>query len=309
MVNETPSWTTERSWFLSPEIQEICKSITEEAFVTTDPTKVSYFQIPDWQFSQDKKSNWVWDRRAHFIYLACTWILNVAPHIKSWDSYHSLYLNPKNIEDVLLYEEILADIVLYQALIEWWSDRMLALANDYRSKLYPISCQNILLHPTGKYTIYDIEQLYEWTEYISKQKVIPLILKHILSILNIQDYNVDDLFEMDLIDSKFSNRITNRLACFLERYNDSKWKDLYREQIIYTGTDIEKQNIQKHYETFIWNMKTILDVFIDDPKCIQRYIVENKDFRKLRKTALENELERVTDDYKKYERMLNFKET
>lgn len=205
-----------------------------------DPTKVSYLVPPEWQINFKKSYIFEWQKFDPsieiLISLICNWILNVSQVIMT-DEYEvtSIPINPEKVEEKLSYQEVLADIVLYQ-LLSWDYDRDILLSSNN------ISWNKICFHncdiSSSSYSIFDICDF--WPE-ITEDEVFYLIFEIIRSLYDndfLDNINFfDEIFlspeENDFVSiwkQGFFQRMLSKVDEFLERYDNEDWKKLFLRQ-------------------------------------------------------------------------------
>lgn len=206
-----------------------------------DPTKVSYLVPPEWQINFKKSYIFEWQKFDPsieiLISLICNWILNVSQVVMT-DEYEvtSIPINPEKVEEKLSYQEVLADIVLYQLLSEEY-DRDLLLSSEQVSwsKIWFHNC-NIF---ERSYSIFDI---YDFWPKVYEKDVFKLIFEIIRSLYNNEFLDDIELFNNIFISPEendsisiwkhgFFERMLLKVNEFLERYDNEEWKTFFLRQV------------------------------------------------------------------------------
>ena len=303
---------------LPQDIINTCKIIWDRTNKTIDPTKICYIWVPDTVVAYEIHSpnpetdspelledileeSMNKSQESMLAWFLCQWILNVSQVCKRGGSYFSLEIWDKNITELLSFDEIFADICLFQVLIEWSasepSDRRLGLTDDITSERSKISSHNCTISKRGTYSIFDvvthIEQVYDRES---------LLQTFVENIMYLQDLNVLDTYRMIVhsiwISNKSIQRIINRVSLFLERYDNTAWKDLFYSQCIKSELFEDNREIDDAYTNFISNLKLILTTFSKDINCISRHMLRPSFLEKI-KTKLQTYLDsKFESDYK-----------
>lgn len=237
-----------------------------------DPTKATYLEPPENQTNYELSST-VWDTHfiwsqnvQHFTSLLCHWILNVSQVLKKWQDNVSIPIREELIEEKLSFQEILADIVLYQ-LITWDWDRDL-LPMSWKNTWWKIQLHNCLIFNWWNYSIFDI---YDYCEIVEEDEVLRKII-HNIRLLHDNKYLDDpDFFdwlflspeENDYINTWkqwFFQRMQSKIEEFLVRYDWEEWKTFFIMQKQYSCPDEDMKSIIERYEELIYTLKNIKKV-------------------------------------------------
>jgi hypothetical protein len=257
-----------------------------------DETKFSYISLPN-------KINYKRDVKIQdeiLFSLVCKWILNVCQLIEdeSWDVY-SIPLNPKNVEEKIEIEEILADLSLAE-LLSWdtW-DRSIIPGNDYRSKSWEnITGNNLRIYHSWIYSIFDFDDTTLWN--IKYKEILAKLWESITNLY--WDYN--DLIAYPsyfinvwLLSELYWNRILKKVEEFLKRYDSVEWKNLFLAQIrqsvkprqfapqrvndiLWNAKDFWYKKDEEKYENFIKTLKRLKAIFSKNNKALEKYISSKK---------------------------------
>lgn len=259
-----------------------------------DETKFSYISLPN-------KINYKRDIKIQdeiLFSLVCKWILNVCQLIEdeSWDVY-SIPLNPKNVEEKLSMEEILADISLMELLSWDWLDRTIFPHNDERSKTWEtVVWNNLRIYPNWVYSIFDI-----WI-FNSEKRNNENITKTLWQSIKNLHWDVDNIIypinffiESELLWEKYWNRILKKVEEFLKRYDSVEWKSVFLAQIrqsvkprqfvpqrvndiLWNAKDFWYKKDEEKYENFIKTLKRLKAIFSKNNKALEKYISSKKVF-------------------------------
>lgn len=274
----------------------------EKVGITIDPSKTSYITLPDnaihymihdpnitsdeflpeEELEEHIEQSLIQAEESMFAGLVCQWILNFSQVIKQNEKYYSLFLDDTQLAEKLLYDEILADICLFQLLIEytpevWPPDRKMVFGDDSESKTHPISAHNCIVSQRGTYSIFDIDGII-WHKY-NKNTLLRAFVDNIMYLIDCNYLDLNTLIAHGKGTSKsFTLRIINRVQEFLERYSDPMGKTLFFKQCKKSWVTETQKDSEEMYDTFISNLRLIHKTFTEDESCVLRYIVEDSDF-------------------------------
>lgn len=240
MQNKIPTSHTLSSTKLPEAIIEACAEIQKRAQESVDPTQISYISLPPRDEIFKLEENYNDDT---IISLIFRWIINVCQIIEdSEGNAYSVPIRPENIREKLEFNEIIADIVLYQV-ISWCQDRKLTYQDDRRSdfweNIWPHNCR---IFSQGTYSIFDI---------LWDIKAIPLHqiearfyedLKYIFSYESSEDRSLQDFVDFDAaMGDEMKDRILKNTTKLLDRYQWTEWKKLFHTQYAQAGTPYQQK--------------------------------------------------------------------
>ncbi len=239
-----------------------------------DNSKVTYLVPPPEQINYIQNYNpasYKWReswRVKTFVSHLCHWILNVSQALDVWyNKKISIPINPQNVEERLMFQQILADIVLYQ-LITWDNDRHITYDNDDRAKDWNvIKWHNCIIFREWTYSIFDI---FDFWSSLSKEKVLEEIIISVRDLL--ENYYMDDQDQRDHIFLWFFDRMLVKVDMFLELYWWETWRKFFLRQVAHSRDpepilhDIQgKDDIWydmdiERYEALIYTLNNIREV-------------------------------------------------
>lgn len=244
-----------------------------------DPTKATYLKPPEDQTNYTIPFT-VWEKYfpwsqnvQHFTSLLCHWILNVSQVLKAWKDNVSIPIREELVEEKLSFQEILADMVLYQ-LITWDWDRNL-LPMSWKKTWWKIQLHNCLIFSSWSYSIFDINDFWDVVEVIKEGDVLKEIIHNIRLLYDNKHLDDPDFFnwlfltpEEDDYNSVwkqwFFQRMLAKIDEFLARYDWEEWKQFFIIQKQYSCPDESIEEINKRYELLIITLKNIKKIISQD---------------------------------------------
>ena len=263
-----PSWweVLEQIEQIPQEIIDACAEIIRTILQKTDVRRLSFIDVPSSipHFPKHLKGIKVedGDRNELFFPLLCSGILNVCPAVIKWWIVYSIAINPALVDEVLSYEQIIADIALAELLFWDTWDRLL---NFIWGKVW-VELNNAKVFEAGTYSIFDFE-LWKITK-VPKSKVVEWLITSLQNLHGGEFVNIWFLNRYALVWEDFGKRILTCTALFLERYDNKQGEALYISQYLRTEKLIQDRNPEtlrkkweREYFNFIVTLRNIQTVF------------------------------------------------
>jgi len=225
-ISDTPkNW---EKFKLPQDVIDACREIWDKVCKASDPTKISHIWVPNRRkYKLDTKYE-----DEIIISLIFRWIINVCEVVQDWENNtFSIPINPEQVEERLEYNEIIADILLYQVL-SWCQDRKLIYQDDYRSDfwehIWPHNCR---IFPQGTYSIFDIVWTFPKIPRNQVEAVFYYELRYLFWYDDNESRSLQDFFDTDLaMAEKMKDRILKNARKLLERYEWEGGKKFFLTQ-------------------------------------------------------------------------------